>query len=113
MKPSIFVGSSAESLAMAHAVQRNLDHFANVKVWNQGIFTPSQNTIDSLITALDEHDFAIFIFSPQDLLNIRGEEHSAVRDNVILELGLFAGRLGKERTYIISPRNYPALHIPS
>jgi predicted nucleotide-binding protein len=34
-RPKIFVGSSVEGLAIANAVQVNLDYFADVTVWTR------------------------------------------------------------------------------
>src|SRR5205807_376735 len=47
------------------------------------------------------------------MVKLRNKEYSAVRDNVVFELGLFIGRLGKERNFIIVPRGHEKLHIPS
>ncbi|MCW5198858.1 nucleotide-binding protein [Desulfobulbus sp. F4] len=43
---------------------------------------------------------------------IRQQEKSIVRDNVVFELGLFIGSLGKERCFILKPRNID-LHLPT
>ncbi len=43
---------------------------------------------------------------------MRDQSAHAVRDNVVFELGLFIGRLGKERTFFFIPRDQE-LHIPS
>ena len=55
----------------------------------------------------------MFIFSPDDIINIRGENSNITRDNVIFELGLFIGRLGKDRCYIVMPDNCDDLRIPT
>lgn len=94
MKPRLFVASSSEQLDLAHAAQENLDRDAEVTVWDQGIFEPSRNTMASLLDQLDSSDFGLFIFAPDDVTAMRDRTHSTVRDNVIFELGLFAGRLG-------------------
>jgi len=111
-KPKIFVGSSVEGLTVAYAVQQNLTYEADVTVWDQGVFELSQTSIESLINILHGSDFAIFVFSPDDITKIRQKAHLTVRDNVIFELGLFIGKLGRERTFIIMP-NKPIFHIPT
>ena len=112
-RPKIFIGSSTEGLDVANAVQQNLDHFAEVTIWTQGVFQLSTPIITTLVKSLDNFDFAIFVFSPDDITNMRGNSVSTVRDNVIYETGLFSGKLGIERVFFIKPRNNSALHLPT
>jgi hypothetical protein len=111
-KPRIFIGSSVESLPIADAIAENLEFDAEVTIWRSGTFKLSNNAIDDLITKSKSVDFSIFIFSPDDVATIRSREVSAVRDNVIFELGLFIGSIGKERCFIVKPRD-TELHFPS
>ncbi|MBS46949.1 MULTISPECIES: TIR domain-containing protein [Sphingobium] len=113
MKSRVFVASSAEHLDLAYAVQEGLEHDAEVTVWSQGVFLPSRTTMATLVDQLDETDFAIFILAPDDVTQIRNASVNSVRDNVIFELGLFAGRLGPERCYMIVPRGDEELHLPT
>jgi len=113
MRPTLFVGSSSESLAVAYAVQSNLDEIAEAIVWTQGIFELTKSYLESLLDALDDTDFAVFIFGADDLARIRGIEMKTARDNVVFELGLFIGRLGRERTFIIMPKGVSDFHLPS
>src|SRR4051812_9344347 len=103
-KVKIFIGSSTEGLGVAYAIQQNLEHDAEVTIWTQGVFQISMPIITSLIKQLSVFDFAIFVFSPDDILKLRGSEFTSIRDNVIFETGLFAGKLGIERVYFIKPR---------
>ena len=114
MKPTLFVASSSESLELAHALQENLEHVAEVTVWDQGVFAPSKYTLESLIEILERADFGVFLFSPDDVVRIREGEKAVVRDNVLFELGLFIGRLSRERNFIVVPRSDAhTLHIPT
>jgi phosphoglycolate phosphatase-like HAD superfamily hydrolase len=113
MKPRVFIGSSKEQLALAQAVQSNIEHETEPTVWRQGVFELSRPAIESLLRALDNSDFGIFVLAPDDLAMVRNERQLVVRDNVILELGMFIGGLGIERTFFIVPRNSEELHIPS
>ncbi|MBO0170442.1 nucleotide-binding protein, partial [Vibrio parahaemolyticus] len=72
----------------------------------------SSNALDDLITKAKSVDFSIFIFSPDDLTIMRSREKYVVRDNVVFELGLFIGSIGKNRCFIVKPRDVE-LHFPS
>lgn len=113
MRPRIFVASTTESLTIAYSVQENLEHDADVTVWTQGVFELSKSTVESLIGALGKSDFGVFLLTPDDVLRLRGEEHQVPRDNLVFELGLFIGRLGRDRTFIIAPRGISNFHLPS
>ncbi len=113
MKPHVFVGSAAEDLDIAYAVQENLERDANVEVWTQGIFGLSQLTMESLEGALGKADFAIFVLTPHDIVRLREKEQRQARDNVVFELGLFIGRIGRERTYWVIPHDVTNFHLPT
>jgi hypothetical protein len=101
-KTKVFVASSREASRLAVAVQENLPE-ADVTIWNQDAFGVGQNIIDELVRNLQKSQFGVFIFSPDDEVKIRGEAQPAVRDNVLLELGMFIGGLGKGRSFIVQP----------
>jgi hypothetical protein len=113
MKDSLFIGSCSEDLNVAYAIQRNLDPNFEVTVWTQGIFQLSQFTMESILDALDTSDFGVFVFAPNDITKMREAEYQTVRDNVLFELGLFIGRLGRERSFIILPRSIENFHLPT
>lgn len=113
MKPTLFVGSSSESLDVAYAAQRNLEDVSEVVVWTQGIFELTKSYLESLLEALDDTEFGLFILGADDLIRIRGTEMPTARDNVIFELGLFIGRLGRDRTFILMPKRSADFHLPT
>lgn len=113
MKPRIFIGSSSESLPVAYVLQQQLQGAAAVNVWNQGVFGISQYTLDELLRAASDYHFAIFVFAADDTVRIRGKRYLVARDNVLLEMGLFVGRIGRERTFIVQQGTRERLHLPS
>ncbi len=112
MKPKVFVASSVEGLDIAYPLQVNLQYDADITVWSQGVFSLSVTPLDSITEALSSSDFGVFVFSPDDETKMRGNVSETVRDNVLFELGLFIGKLGKRRCFIVIPDNVD-LHIPS
>jgi CRP/FNR family transcriptional regulator, cyclic AMP receptor protein len=100
----VFIISSAEALSIARAVQESfVQDNVSVVVWTDGVFRASQYTVESLVQQLDVSDFAIAIAQADDLAKSRGEEKPVPRDNVLFELGLFIGRLGRHRSFLLEP----------
>ena len=106
-KPSLFIGSSSESVRLAQTVQELLQDSARTTVWNHGVFEPGSFTLESLEQQLDTMDFAVLVLSPDDITISRGEQSLGPRDNVLFELGLFTGRLGRQRAYYMFDRTHP------
>src|SRR5580765_2795632 len=113
MKPRVFIGSSVQHEDIAYALQEELQHDATVKVWPQGIFEAGSNALDDLIKATGDFDFGIFIFAPEDKITVKQTQALTVRDNVLFELGLFLGKLGKERNFYLIPAESSKSHVAS
>ena len=113
MKPRVFIASSAESLEVALAIQADLVDVAEVTVWNQDLFDLSEYTLERLLEILPKMDFGVFVFAPDDEVNLRGQHHPATRDNVIFEMGLFTAKLGKDCVVIVKCRDIENFRMPS
>jgi len=110
--PIVFIGSSRESQPIVEAMCLELEHdLLIVRSWTSDVFWASHFPIDDLKTQLDESDFAVLVIGPDDKVTSRGTKFLVPRDNVI-ELGLFMGALGRERTFIVQERGRD-LKIPS
>ena len=68
--------------------------------------------IEDLEREVADADFGVLVLSPDDVVISRGEEQDAPRDNVIFELGLLMGGIGRTRTYMVMPRD-KEIRIPS
>lgn len=112
-KISIFIISSVESLDTLREIENAFDHDkVIIKSWTHNVFKPSNYALDDLIRELDNCDFAIAIANGDDHVITRGKRYSSPRDNVIFELGMAIGKLGRERTFLIEPRD-KRVHLPS
>ncbi|MCI5195810.1 MAG: hypothetical protein D3919_06175 [Candidatus Electrothrix sp. AW5] len=105
MKPRMFIGSSVEGKDIAEYIQLGLEYDVETTIWHQGIFGLSDGSLDSLVRAAKDFDFAALVLTPDDLVMKRGTEKGCPRDNVVFELGLFMGALGRERTFIVYNRD--------
>jgi hypothetical protein len=113
---SVFVGSSSEALNYAKAARvaleedstannRQNDPTIDVTIWNEEFFLQGSTYIETLVNALPRFDFAVFVLTPDDLIGRREVSSMGPRDNVIFELGLFMGHLGRARTFALVQEN--------
>lgn len=100
----VFIISSAEALPVARIIQNALSHDFLVTLWTDGVFRATSYALESLESAVDESDFAIAVAHSDDLTLFRGADWPTPRDNVVFELGLFMGRLGRKRAILMEPR---------
>jgi steroid delta-isomerase-like uncharacterized protein len=106
-RPRVFIASSVEGLPIAEAIEVDLQFFADVSIWEQGVFHPSMGSLAAIDEVADQSDFAIAVLTADDLTTKRGRTYAVPRDNVIFELGFFMGRLGIERTFMVYSRADP------
>ncbi len=111
-KPKIFVGSSTEGKSIASAVRDQLAKDAELTLWTDQIFLPGRYALEVLEEQAPKHHFAILVASPDDRVVKRDLFTPAMRDNVLLEFGLFTGALGRRRAFLIAPDD-PKIDIPS
>jgi Prokaryotic STING domain/CAP12/Pycsar effector protein, TIR domain len=110
-KPTVFIGSSTEGLPVANAIKSIFGQEADVEVWNSGgIFTKNQSFLRSLMDMASLFEFAVLVFSNDDISLIRGQTYETARDNVLFEFGLFLGKLGPRRVYTLVEKD---LKIPT
>lgn len=111
-RPTMFIGSSVEGLQIAEAIQINLDRDAQVTLWSQGVFGLSHGTLESLSESVNSFDFAALVLTPDDLTISRETSKPSARDNVLMELGMFIGAIGRHRTFIVLERD-KVIKIPT
>ena len=99
--PAVFIGSSTEGLNIAKSLESALSKFSEPIIWTQGVFGLGQGTLESLAKIAKRCDFAILVMTPDDSIQCRGISNHIPRDNVLFELGLFIGSLGRERTFMV------------
>jgi len=100
----IFIGSSSEGTALEAAGMRPL-------LWSN-FFKTRDLPLQELDRRMADADGAILVGSADDRLVSRGKEFNQMRDNVLLEYGLFAGHLGRHRCILLMP-DHPLFRIPS
>lgn len=96
----IFIGSASEGLDVAQNIRAQLKAIAEVTIWHEGVFGLGRGTLETL-EALDAYDFAVLVLTSDDVTRSRGKSAPSPRDNVLFECGLFMGRLGRERTFVV------------
>ena len=76
-------------------------------------FHLGKTTVEGLEDALARHSFAVLIATADDLTRSRGNAKMSPRDNVILEFGLFVGRLRRDRAFLLVEETDKPIKIPT
>lgn len=112
-QPVLFIGSSTEGLNLVNEIYKRFqDQPVVLRPWSEGVFQASYTAIENLVKSAQESDFAALVLTSDDVTISRGKKLPSPRDNVIFELGLFMGALGRERVFILKPRGID-VRIPS
>jgi predicted nucleotide-binding protein len=103
-KIRVFLISSGEAVAVARIIQNALSRDFLVVPWTDGVFKVASYPLQSLEDELEKCDFAIAVAHADDMTESRGQDWPSPRDNVVFELGLFMGRLNRQRAILMEPR---------
>lgn len=101
MKARVFIGSSKEGLDIAEYVKSKLEARYECYLWTDNVFKYNESFLDTLLKEVSLFDFGILVATKDDFSTIRDESFETPRDNVIFEFGLFLGRLGPSRAFVI------------
>jgi len=102
LKPKIFIGSSGDGLAVAEQVRTNLSSIGDCLVWkDSGVWEPNRSTFDNLLRMAGYFDFGVFVATMDDSTETKGATVMEPRDNVILEMALFLGALGRDKSFLL------------
>jgi predicted nucleotide-binding protein len=105
----VFVASSSASLSVVDVLVRHLQgpgdgwgSGLDVVSWTK-VFELSLTNIENLEAEVARADFAILLLTADDLRakDGTGGLHPIPRDNVVFELGLFMGGLGRRRCFLV------------
>lgn len=110
----VFLGYANEAKWCAEAVLHGLSYESDLQVdsWNTEPWKSMSLNAAVLEDKLSKFDYATFLLMGDDRLRRRQKEGFCPRDNVIFEAGLFIGRLGLDRVFLLAERRADLL-LPS
>jgi hypothetical protein len=120
LKPQIFIGSSGNGIDAAKIVKAELSAFGDAYLWSESdLWEPNDSTFDNLLRMSGYFDFGVFVATADDLTLTSKEEYNfEARDNVILEMALFVGALGKRKSFLLvedgvdKPSDFNGIFMP-
>lgn len=104
MKSRIFIGSSSEGLNVVSIIKDFFEPDYECVVWNEDVFKENENFLETLLKSASLFDFGFMVFTADDFLEKRKEFFSVARDNVLFEYGLFLGRLGANKAFVLQEK---------
>lgn len=102
LKPKIFIGSSTAGYSIAEKVKVNLSDIADCFLWQDPeVWETNRSTFDNLIRMSNYFDFGVFVATGDDLTMTNDKLVIEPRDNVILEMALFLGAMGHNKSFLL------------
>jgi hypothetical protein len=102
LRPKIFIGSSTIGYDIAEKVKMHLSVRGDCFLWQDpGVWEPNRSTFDNLLRMASYFDFGIFVATADDLTLSDDKLVVESRDNVILEMALFLGAMGRDKSFLL------------
>jgi hypothetical protein len=111
-KPRVFIGSSTEGVDYAKALQAALEDIVDIEPWFDHSFQLSKSNVENLERIANSVQFALLVLTADDARKKGRDRGRVPRDNVIFELGLFMGKLGRQHTFAVTS-GHRAIELPS
>ena len=119
LKPKIFIGSSKAGYEIATKVKNCLSNVGDCFLWqDEGVWETNRSTFDNLLRMTSYFDFGVFVATADDLTLTNDKIVIEARDNVILEMTLFLGSLGKDKSFLLVekgiklPSDFSGIYMP-
>lgn len=119
LKPKIFIGSSKAGLPTAEKVRENLSSVGDCFLWQDpNMWEPNRSTFDNLLKMASYFDFGVFVATADDLTLTNNKIVIEPRDNVILEMALFLGAMGRHKSFLLVendiklPSDFNGIYMP-
>lgn len=119
LKSKIFIGSSTAGTTTAEKVKANLLAIGDCFIWNEpNVWEPNRSTFENLLRMVSYFDFGVFIATADDLTLTNDKIVIEPRDNVILEMALFCGAMGRDKSFLLVedgiklPTDFSGIYMP-
>jgi Predicted nucleotide-binding protein containing TIR-like domain len=119
LKPKIFIGSSKAGYAVAEKVKSNLASVGDCFLWQDpNVWESNRSTFENLIRMVSYFDFGVFVATADDLTLTNDKIVIEPRDNVILEMALFLGAMGRDKSFLLVeegiklPTDFSGIYMP-
>jgi hypothetical protein len=107
MKTVFIVSSDDARERVAEPIAQSLAaaNFTPIRWWSSSTFPPGSHIFEQLCNLAASVDAAVIVATGEDKTWFRGKEVLEPRDNVMLEAGLFASRVGPTRCLIVADKD--------
>jgi hypothetical protein len=119
LKPKIFIGSSKAGYSIAEKVKNNMANIGDCFLWQDpNVWEPNRSTFENLLKMVSYFDFGVFVATSDDLTLSNDKIVIEPRDNVILEVALFLGAMGRDKSFLLVeegiklPTDFNGIYMP-